>query len=81
MEWIRCPECGDPRIGAYKTQIKAEMRARIKEKIGDVHITQRMSMQSDCQFGDIFDKYGIENQCCRVHILTETSFHKTLYEG
>ena len=81
MEWNRCFECGNPRIGAFKDHIKAEMTKKVVDDVGKVAKFQRMSMQTGCKFDDILDKYNIEQQCCRSHIIAETSFHKMLYEG
>jgi len=80
--FIRCPECGFC-IGKYIEFIDKAKQAVYEEK---VFSSKEFSSYDPEKMGfnalitpslePLFDAVGIENRCCRMHIVSKTGFDK-----
>ena len=81
--FIRCPECGFC-IGMYIKFVDEAKAALYKEKVYNKdseyakYDPEKLYFKPNVMptLGPVFDCLGINNRCCRMHILTKTEFDK-----
>lgn len=80
--FIRCPECGFC-IGKYVDFIDKAKHAIYEEKVFNskeykAFDPEKMVFNSNItpSLQGLFDAVGIDNRCCRMHIVSKTNFNK-----
>lgn len=82
LDFIRCPSCGYPIGAVYEAfntikvhLYKKELDTTTNIVINNVGVIDYIQLSMK----DIFDQFGINNMCCRQHMITSMDFSDAKY--